>query len=81
MNTLVIRFIEIITGRRNKPAFVPVRVRVWKSVIFLIPAILFAALSFGQAVYTGTTVDLVISGTSTLHDWNMKSGKANCTAV
>jgi hypothetical protein len=39
------------------------------------------ALSFGQTTYTGTTFDLVVSGTSTLHDWDMKSVKANCTAV
>lgn len=40
-----------------------------------------ASPSFGQATYTGTTSDLVVSGTSTLHDWDMKSIKANCTAV
>jgi polyisoprenoid-binding protein YceI len=34
-----------------------------------------------QTTYTGTTIGLVISGTSTLHDWNMKSVRASCTAV
>jgi len=34
-----------------------------------------------QTTYTGNSVDLVVSGTSTLHDWDMKSAKANCTAV
>lgn len=35
----------------------------------------------GQATYSSSTVDLVVSGTSTLHDWDMKSVKANCTAT
>lgn len=34
-----------------------------------------------QSTYASSTVDLVLSGTSTLHDWNMKSVKANCTAT
>ena len=37
--------------------------------------------SNAQATYTGSAVDLVVAGTSTLHDWDMKSVKANCTAV
>ena len=36
---------------------------------------------FAQTTYTGNSVDLVVSGTSTLHDWDMKSANANCTAV
>lgn len=40
-----------------------------------------ALFSFGQTTYTGTSADLVISGTSTLHDWDMKSAKINCTAT
>jgi len=54
----------------------------------LLTAALFSALlllrtqaSRAQSTYASSTVDLVISGTSTLHDWNMKSVKANCTAV
>jgi len=35
----------------------------------------------GQVVYTSNSIDLVVSGTSTLHDWDMKSVKANCTAA
>ena len=38
-------------------------------------------LSSAQVRYAGTTVDLVVSGTSTLHDWNMKSVKADCSGV
>lgn len=34
-----------------------------------------------QTRYSGSTIDLVVSGTSTLHDWTMKSVKAECTAV
>lgn len=34
-----------------------------------------------QATYSSSIVDLVVSGTSTLHDWDMKSVKANCTAT
>jgi len=35
----------------------------------------------GQTTYTSNSIDLVVSGTSTLHDWDMKSVKANCTAT
>src|SRR3569833_411698 len=34
-----------------------------------------------QVTYSSSTIDLVVSGTSTLHDWDMKSIKANCTAT
>ena len=36
--------------------------------------------SRAQVSYTGNTVSLVVSGTSTLHDWDMKSAKADCRA-
>lgn len=42
---------------------------------------LIQAAAFAQTTYTGNSIDLVVSGTSTLHDWDMKSAKANCTAV
>ena len=38
-------------------------------------------LAGAQVRYTGATADLLVSGTSTMHDWTMKSGKAECTAV
>lgn len=38
-------------------------------------------LAGAQIRYTGATADLLVSGTSTLHDWTMKSGKAECSAV
>jgi hypothetical protein len=42
---------------------------------------LFTALAAGaQARYAGSTIDLTVSGTSTLHDWTMKSVKADCSA-
>jgi len=34
-----------------------------------------------QTHYIGTSVDLIISGTSTLHDWTMKDVKADCSAT
>ncbi len=40
-----------------------------------------ALLAFSQVAYTANTVDLVVSGTSTLHDWDMKSVKADCQAA
>jgi polyisoprenoid-binding protein YceI len=45
--------------------------------ILMLPAIYTSA----QNTYTSSTVDLTVSGTSTLHDWDMKSLKANCTAT
>lgn len=38
-------------------------------------------MSSAQVHYTGSSVDLVVSGTSTLHDWTMKSVKADCSAL
>jgi hypothetical protein len=34
-----------------------------------------------QIRYSGAATDLLVSGTSTLHDWTMKSAKAECSAV
>lgn len=34
-----------------------------------------------QTKYSGSAVDLLINGTSTLHDWTMRSIKAECTAL
>jgi hypothetical protein len=42
---------------------------------------LLCLLAGAQVKYSGSTIDLVVSGTSTLHDWTMKSVKAECTAV
>lgn len=41
---------------------------------------LLCLLAGAQVKYSGTSVDLLISGTSTLHDWTMKSVKADCSA-
>jgi len=51
-----------------------------KTTIFLLSFQLLSFLSPAQVRYTGNTVDLVVSGTSTLHDWTMRSVKADCTA-
>jgi len=49
---------------------------------FLSALLLMHALaSNAQTTYSSSTVDLVLSGTSTLHNWDMKSVKANCTAA
>jgi polyisoprenoid-binding protein YceI len=43
--------------------------------------LLLRALASNAQTYTGSNVDLTISGTSTLHNWDMKSVKAECTAT
>lgn len=48
--------------------------------ILLSPFLLYQTLR-AQVRYSSTTVDLIISGTSTLHDWSMTSVKAQCDAV
>jgi hypothetical protein len=40
-----------------------------------------ALASPAQTTYTSGSVDLVVSGTSTLHNWDMKSLKADCSAT
>ncbi|GGA94532.1 YceI family protein [Puia dinghuensis] len=52
-----------------------------RTLILLFPLLSAGLLSSAQVRYAGTTVDLVVSGTSTLHDWNMKSVKADCSGV
>jgi polyisoprenoid-binding protein YceI len=52
-----------------------------KAVAFLLSFQLLSLLSNAQVRYTGNTVDLLVSGTSTLHDWTMKSAKADCSAA
>ena len=47
----------------------------------LLGLVLFSLASHAQGRYTSSTIDLTINGTSTLHDWSMKSVKAQCTAV
>jgi polyisoprenoid-binding protein YceI len=42
---------------------------------------LFCLFAGAQVRYSGSTTDLVISGTSSLHDWTMRSVKAECTGV
>jgi polyisoprenoid-binding protein YceI len=48
----------------------------------LVLAFLFNGLTntFAQVKYHAQTLDLVVSGTSTLHDWEMKSSKGQCDA-
>jgi hypothetical protein len=50
----------------------------------VLPAIILLAIatgSFSQVNYTANNVNLVVNGTSTLHDWDMKSSKSSCRAV
>ena len=42
---------------------------------------LFCLFAGAQIRYSGSAIDLLVSGTSTLHSWTMKSVKAECTAV
>ncbi len=53
----------------------------WRTVPAICLFLLSTAFTFGQVTYTGTTTTLVVSGTSTMHDWDMKSAKSTCTAV
>jgi hypothetical protein len=48
--------------------------------LFLLPFLLSGLLAGAQARYAGSAIDLTVSGTSTLHDWTMKSVKADCSA-
>ena len=38
-------------------------------------------LTSAQVRYSGAAAALLVSGTSTLHDWTMKSAEAECTAI
>src|SRR5271167_3747565 len=42
---------------------------------------IFSLKAGAQIQYSGTTTTLLVSGTSTLHDWTMTSAKADCTAT
>jgi len=46
--------------------------------LVLAALMLVSLLAGAQARYAGATIDLTVSGTSTLHDWTMKSVKADC---
>jgi len=48
--------------------------------LFFFPILLSALAAGAQARYSGSAIDLTVSGTSTLHDWTMKSVKADCSA-
>jgi len=52
-----------------------------KTLLILLSYQLLSLMSSAQVRYTGSSVDLVVSGTSTLHDWTMKSVKADCNAL
>jgi hypothetical protein len=47
--------------------------------LFLLPFLLGTLAAGAQARYASSTIDLTVSGTSTLHDWTMKSVKADCS--
>lgn len=42
---------------------------------------LLALFAGAQVKYSGVSASLLVSGTSTLHDWTMKSSKAECNAI
>lgn len=48
--------------------------------LFLLSFLLSGLLASAQTRYLGSAIDLTINGTSTLHDWTMKSLKADCSA-
>ncbi len=50
-----------------------------KMILFLFSLQLLSFLSHAQDRYTASFIELTVSGTSTLHDWTMKSVKGDCT--
>lgn len=52
-----------------------------RHITFLFSFQLLCLLAGAQVRYTSATGDLLVSGTSTLHDWTMKSAKADCAAT
>ncbi len=51
-----------------------------KTAFFLLSfQFLFSSVN-AQTRYAGSAADLTVNGTSTLHNWSMKSAKADCTA-
>lgn len=52
-----------------------------KHILLLLTLPILSIVSSAQVKYAGNSVDLTVSGTSTLHDWNMKSVKAECVAA
>ena len=49
------------------------------SLLFSLQLLLIGANA--QSHYTSSSIDLLVSGTSTLHDWTMKDAKADCSAT
>ena len=43
--------------------------------------VLISLTSYGQNTYTQSTSRISIAGTSTMHDWTMKSESAACDAI
>lgn len=52
-----------------------------KLLSFLFSFQLLCLLAGAQTTYKSAGGDLLVSGTSTLHDWTMKSAKADCAAT
>jgi hypothetical protein len=61
-----------------KPVLLPGKGRILP---FLFSLQLLSLLAVAQTRYTGTGATLLISGTSTLHDWTMKSTRADCAVT
>lgn len=52
-----------------------------KGIILLLLAQLVAGVSIAQVQYQSQRLHMVVSGTSTLHDWDMQSSKGTCSAT
>lgn len=52
-----------------------------KTISLILVAQLLAVFTFGQVKYVKDKVSLLVTGTSTLHDWEMKSTGGNCEAT
>lgn len=52
-----------------------------RSLCLLFSLLLLVLGATAQSHYTSSTVNLLVSGTSTLHDWTMKDVKGDCSAT
>lgn len=52
-----------------------------KKIFFLVMSMLMINGAFAQVKYSNKLTNLTVSGTSTLHDWDMKSAQGACEAT
>lgn len=52
-----------------------------KSILPLLLVLMITHVSIAQVSYHAQNLHLIVSGTSTMHDWDMKSSKGTCNAT